>query len=477
MLAARHGIGYLARLAACNGRRPAQRRMTHATHDPNRRRGLRQVLEQLGVDSPALWWSLLYFFCLLTGYYVMRPVRDAMGASGDVAAVFPPAAVAWAQGLGIELREFTLQVLFTATFLCMVLLQPLYGALVSRFPRRVFLPVVYLAFIACLLGFHWLFDQQVPGRGALFFIWVAVFNLFAVTVFWSFMADVFDNAGARQVYGYIGAGGTIGALLGPVITRVLVEQTGVGNLLLVSAGFLGICLVCILRLRRYAVAREQARAAASGEEAMGGTVLAGLRLVWRDPLLRAMAMLMYFGVGVGTLLYNEQASIARRLLDDASRTAYYANLDLAINLLTIFVQVFLTRWLLRRFGLSPLLLGPAFAILLGFAVLAASPLPMLIWVVQVMTRACEFSLAKPARETIYTRVDREARYKAKAVIDTVVYRAGDLSFVWLHKLLSAFGPAAVFATGVAVAAGMTAGAWRLVRAQRALPDADPVPRA
>src|SRR5690606_10869181 len=136
MLAARHGIGYLARLAACNGRRPAPRRMTHATHDPNRRRGLRQVLEQLGVDSPALWWSLLYFFCLLTGYYVMRPVRDAMGASGDVAAVFPPAAVAWAQGLGIELREFTLQVLFTATFLCMVLLQPLYGALVSRFPRR-----------------------------------------------------------------------------------------------------------------------------------------------------------------------------------------------------------------------------------------------------------------------------------------------------------------------------------------------------
>src|SRR5690606_36436265 len=113
MLAARHGIGYLARLAACNGRRPAPRRMTHATHDPNRRRGLRQVLEQLGVDSPALWWSLLYFFCLLTGYYVMRPVRDAMGASGDVAAVFPPAAVAWAQGLGIELREFTLQVLFT----------------------------------------------------------------------------------------------------------------------------------------------------------------------------------------------------------------------------------------------------------------------------------------------------------------------------------------------------------------------------
>lgn len=451
--------------------------MTQATLDPNHRRGLRQVLDQLGVDSPALWWSLLYFFCLLTGYYVLRPVRDAMGASGDVAAVFPAQAIAWAQGLGIELREFTLQVLFTATFLCMVLLQPVYGALVSRFPRRVFLPVVYLAFIACLVGFHWLFDHQVPGRGAAFFVWVAVFNLFAVTVFWSFMADVFDNAGAKQVYGYIGAGGTIGALLGPLITRVLVERIGVGNLLLVSVGFLAVCLLCILRLRRYALAREQARGGRDGEAAIGGSVLAGLRLVWRDPLLRALAMLMFFGVGVGTLLYNEQASIARRLLDDASRTAYYANLDLAINLLTIFVQVFLTRWLLRRFGIPPLLLGPATAILLGFALLAASPLPMLVWVVQVMTRACEFSLAKPARETLYTRVDREARYKAKAVIDTVVYRGGDLSFVWLHKGLSVFGSGVVFAVGVAAAAGMTAGAWRVVRAQRALPEAAPPPAA
>lgn len=469
-LAVARCIGYLARLAAGPGRKPAHpARMTQAPVDPNRRRGLRQVLDLLGVDSPALWWSLLYFFCLLTGYYVLRPVRDAMGASGDVSTVFPPAAVAWAAGLGIDLRGLTLQVLFTATFLCMVALQPLYGALVSRFPRRVFLPLVYLVFIACLLGFRWLFEAQVDGRGAAFFVWVAVFNLFAVTVFWSFMADVFDNASAKQVYGYIGAGGTVGALLGPVITRSLVERIGVGDLLLVSAGFLAVCLLCILRLRRYAVAREHATPGPDGEVAMGGSVLAGLRLVWSDPLLRALAVLMFFGVGVGTLLYNEQANIARRFLDDASRTAYYANLDLAINLLTIFVQVVLTRWLLRRFGVSPLLLVPAGAILLGFAVLAASPLPMLVWVVQVVTRASEFSLAKPARETIYTRVDREARYKAKAVIDTVVYRGGDLSFVWLHKLLAAWGSGVVFAAGVAVAACMGAGAWRVVRAQRALP--------
>ncbi|MGS1078144.1 NTP/NDP exchange transporter [Pseudoxanthomonas beigongshangi] len=444
--------------------------MNPATHDASRPAGFRQVISQLGVDSPALWWSLLYFFCLLSGYYVLRPVRDAMGASGDVAAVFPARLIGWAGQHGIDLKDFTLQVLFTGTFVCMVLLQPIYGALVSRFPRRVFLPVVYLAFIACLGFFYWAFNRELPGRGAAFFIWVAVFNLFAVSVFWSYMADVFDNENAKKVYGYIGAGGTIGALVGPTITSLLVERIGVGNLLLVSALFLAACLLCILRLRPWAVRREQRNREASGEDAMGGSVLAGLRLVWRDPLLRSLAMLMFFGVGVGTLLYNEQAAIARQLAQDASRTAYYANLDLGVNLLTIVVQVFLTRWLLRRFGIAPLLLIPATAILLGYALLAAAPLPALIWVVQVATRAGEFSLAKPARETLYTRVDRESRYKAKAVIDTVVYRGGDLSFVWLHKALSALGSSVVFLVGIGVAAGMTLGAWRVIQAQRRLPE-------
>ena len=353
----------------------------------------------------------------------------------------------------------------------MVLLQPVYGALVSRFPRRIFLPAVYLVFIACLLFFFWAFNHEVPGRGAAFFIWIAVFNLFAVSVFWSFMADVFSNENAKKVYGYIGAGGTIGALLGPVITRSLVQRIGVGDLLLVSVAFLSLCLLCILMLRPWAVRRESELGEASGEQAMGGSVWAGLKLVWKIPLLRALAMLMFFGVGVGTLLYNEQAAIARQFfIEDAARTAYYANIDLAVNTLTILVQVFLTRWLLRRHGVAPLLLLPAIAILIGFSLLTLSPLPILVAVVQVVTRAGEFSLAKPARETLYTRVDRESRYKAKAVIDTVVYRGGDLTFVWVHKALAAFGSQVVFLAGIGVAAGMTFGAWRVIRAQRKLPD-------
>ncbi|KPN09174.1 NTP/NDP exchange transporter [Xanthomonas arboricola] len=421
-------------------------------------------------SSPPLAWSFLYFFCLLSGYYVLRPVREAMSASADVEAIFPTGMIAFFATHGIPLKDFTLQVLFTCTFLIMVLLQPVYGALVSRYPRRVFLPAVYGFFIATLLLFYVLFDSGVPGRGLAFFLWVTVFNLFAVAVFWSFMADVFSNAEARSYYGYIGAAGTLGAFLGPILTRTLVERIGIAHLMLVSAGFLTVCVVCVLRLRLWAVAREQERQLGSGEVPMGGDVLGGLKLIVREPLLRWLAFMVLFGVGVGTLLYNEQAALVRRLYTDAAAaTAYYASIDLAINALTLVLQLLVTRALLSRFGIAPALLIPGVAITLGYAVLTASPLPMMLAIVQVITRSSEFALAKPARETLYTRVDREWRYKAGAAIDTVIYRGGDLTFVWVHKLVSAFGSSAVFGVGLLVASGMTLGAFGLLREARKLP--------
>ena len=438
--------------------------------DPTATRGrIGRFRSALG-ESPPLLWSFLYFFCLLSGYYVLRPVREAMGASSDISTLFPPAMIAFFAERGIALKELQLQVLFTCTFLIMLLLQPVYGWLVSRWPRRVFLPAVYGFFIATLLLFYAMFDSGVPGRGMAFFLWITVFNLFAVAVFWSFMADVYDNAEAKRFYGYIGAAGTLGAFLGPFLTRLLVERVGIANLMLVSAGFLGLCMVCILQLRHYAVRREAARKLASGEVPMGGTVLAGLRLIASEPLLRWMAVLMVFGVGVGTLLYNEQAAIVRQFYPDPERaTAFYANIDLAVNALTLLVQVLVTRALLSRFGIAPALLIPGVAIIIGYAALAASPLPLLVAAVQVVTRASEFSLAKPARETIYTRVGREWRYKAGAAIDTVVYRGGDLTFVWVHKFLSAFGSHVVFGVGLLVAGGMTMGALGVLREARKLP--------
>jgi AAA family ATP:ADP antiporter len=447
--------------------------MTRTSDDPNRRRGLRQALDQLGVEAPALWWSLLYFFCLLTGYYVLRPVREAMAASSDIEAVFPRAMIAFFADRGVSLGEFALQVIFTSVFLIMLVLQPVYGWLVSRFPRRVFLPVIYGFFILTLLLFYAMFDSGMPGRGLAFILWITVFNLFAVAVFWSFMADVFDNVQARACYGYIGAAGTVGAFLGPLLTKALVIRLGVANMMLVSAVMLGLCVVCLLRLRHYAVRRERARSLASGERPMGGEIMAGLKLIAREPLLRWLALMVVMGVGVGTLLYNEQNAIVRAMTagDPAAAeqaTAFFSSIDKWINWTVLLLQVFVTRLVLTRWGVAPLLLFPALAIFLGYGVLTAAPLPALVAVVQIVTRASEFALNKPARETIYTRVDRAARYKAKAAIDTVVYRGGDLAFVWIHKGLAAFGSVVVFASGMAVSALFFISAWRVVKEQAKL---------
>ncbi|GIX34744.1 MAG: MFS transporter [Lysobacteraceae bacterium] len=433
---------------------------------PGRLARLRAALR----DSPPLLWAFLYFFCLLSGYYVLRPVRDAMAASADVQAVFPPLLVEAFASRGLDLAGFVLQVLFTATFLIMLALQPVYGALVSRFPRRVFLPVIYLFFIVTLLLFRLVFDAGLPGRGMVFYLWIAVFNLFAVAVFWSFMADIFETREAHAYYGYIGAAGTLGAICGPVLTRALVERIGIADLMLVAAGFLVLCVVALLRLRRWAREREQARGQHDAEQPLGGEILGGLRLIAREPLLRWMAVLVVLGVGVGTLLYNEQLALVRRLFPDPREaTAYFANIDLAVNALTLLTQVFVTRRVLLRYGIAPALIVPAALVFLGYAALAASPLPLLLAVAQVVVRSGEFALHKPARESVYTRVAREWRYKAGAAIDTVVYRGADLTFVWVHKLVSGLGSSAVFGLGMLVSLGLAASGYRVWREQRCLP--------
>ena len=425
-------------------------------------------LKQALADVPALALSFGYFFCLLCGYFMLRSIRDAFGAASDASAVFPPPMIAFFAEHGIALEELTIQVLFTGTFISMLVLQPLYGALVSRYPRRVFLPFVYALLIAALGVFYLAFANAVPGRGAVFFIFLAVVNLFAVTVFWSFMSDIYSSAQSRLFYGFIGVGGTLGALAGPALTKLIVKDVGVETIMLISTGFMGLCLVFVLALAPWARRREAQRGGPRFDDAMGGRFLEGLRIVARDPLMRGMALVMFFGVAVGTLLYNEQIAIARQITDDNARTAFFATIDLWINGLTLVIQLFITPVLLARFGVAPLLLLPGMAIALGFAVLAANPLPLLLMVVQIATRTGEFALAKPARETIYTRVDPETRYKAKAFIDTAIYRAGDFTFAWAHKAIASFGSAMVFLVGTGMALALVASAWSVVRAQRRL---------
>ena len=415
------------------------------------------LLERVGIrsgEASALLWSFLYFFALLSGYYVIRPVRDAIGA------------------------VHALEWLFTGSFLCMLLLTPVYGALVSRFPRRVFLPLVYVFFIVCLFAFFFLLraDTGATWRGAVFYIWVAVFNLFAVSVFWSFMSDIFETAQAKRFYGMIAAGGTTGALCGPLLTQTLVHQLGVANLLLVTAILLGVCLICILRLIPWARAQERLRkVVVDSEQGMGGSVLEGAKRVFASRFLFALALLMFFGVGVGTLLYQEQAAYTRVAFPDgALRTAYYARIDLAMNLVAVSVQLLVTRALLTRVGVGPMLVVPASLAVLGFAALAVAPgAPLLLALVQVFVRAGTFSLLNPARESLFTRVDRVSRYKAKSFLDTAVWRGGDVAFVWLYTGLVTvvgLGTRGIAVVGVLVATGLIASASWAWRLSRTLPD-------
>jgi AAA family ATP:ADP antiporter len=401
-------------------------------------------------ELPALLWSFVYFVSLLCGYYVLRPIRDAMGT------------------------EYEVRWLFMGTFIAMLVATPFYGALVSRFPRRRFLPAIYALFIACLLVFYVLLRSDTGGnlRGAAFFIWVAVFNLFAVSVFWSFMSDIFGTEQARRLYGSIAAGGTVGALLGPALTVSLVTLVGVPNMLLISAGFLGVCLLAISQLVPWARRQEQLLGWKPGEDAIGGSIISGATMILRSRFLQAACLVMFFGVAVGTLLYNLQLAHAFETYPDRdTRAAFFGRIDLAVNLVVLVVQLSITRILLRRYGPGPLVLIPSIAISIGFVLLSLNPLPLMVTVVQVITRAGEFSLAKPARESFYTRVDRELRYKSKNFIDTVVYRGGDLSFAWIYEGLTRLGlaTAGIANVGVVLALALGASAGWMVWQARKLP--------
>jgi len=403
----------------------------------------------------ALLWSFAYFFSLLCGYYIVRPMRDAMGIAA-----------------GVE----QLQWLFTGTFLAMLGAVPLFGWVTSRFPRQRFLPYVYYFFIANLLIFHALLGSE--GSHVLaaraFFIWTSVYNLFVVSVFWSFMSDLYTSPQAKRLFGFIAAGGTTGALVGPALAAALARPLGTASLLLVSAGFMGIAVLCVHRLIAW---KAEQRSAASAEERgaearpLGGGVLAAIPLVLRSPYLLGIALFMLLFTTSSTVLYFQQAQIVRdAFASSAERTAVFAAMDFAVNALTITIQVLLTGRLVRALGIAstlalvPVLLG------LGFLALGLAPVLPVIVAVQILRRAGDYAITRPSREMLYVVVAREEKYKAKNLVDTVVYRGGDAVSAWAYAGLRAMGLGLGAIAFVAVpVAGLWAWlAYRLGRRQEAL---------
>lgn len=371
-------------------------------------------------EGVAVSWAFAYFFLLLASYYILRPLRDEMGITG-----------------GIDKLPWV----FTGTFVAMLAAVPLFGWITARLPRRRFLPLVYVFFIFNLLLFFAAFQieawRAITARA--FFIWVSVFNLFVVSVFWSFMVDLFSSPQGKRLFGLIAAGGTAGAISGPTLTAVLVGPLGPINLLLLSALLLAGAVLCIRQLGQWSAQRPAAPPQAEPAP-LGGSILAGLSLIVRSPYLLGLALFMLLFTTLSTFLYFEQAHIvAKSFANAAERTRFFALLDLGVNTLTVLTQVLITARLLTRLGVAGSLALVPLLSALGFALLALTPVLAALAGFQVLRRAGEYAVTRPARELLYTVVDRETKYKAKNALDTLVYRGGDALAGWLFSGLKAIG--------------------------------------
>ncbi len=402
---------------------------------------LRRLIDVRPGEVAALLWASLFYFCVLSAYYVIRPIRDAMGAES-----------------GVE----NLPWLFTGTLLAMALVNPPYAALVSRLPRLRFITYTYRFFQANLLLFFALFGAGSAAIqvwvGGVFFVWTSVFNLFVVSVFWAFIVDVFNREQGKRLFGFIAAGATVGAMSGSAITSFLVEGLGATPLLLVSVVLLEVAVFAMRRLSGIATAL-QTRTATSSPDAVpiGGGVLAGVSRALSNPYLLNVSLYMLLYTITSTVLYFQQVDIASKAFAErAARTAFFARVDLVVNTLTLVTQVFLTSRIMKALGVAlTLSILPLFSVI-GFAWLGATPTIAAIVILQVARRAGNFAIARPAREVLFTVLAREDKYKAKSFIDTVVYRLGDQVGAWSYAALAWFG---LTLAGIAWAAVPVSAVW------------------
>jgi AAA family ATP:ADP antiporter len=417
-------------------------------------RGLRTLVDVRPEEAGALAWSWLYFFAILSAYYVIRPIRDEIGAAG-----------------GIE----NLPWLFTATLVGMLVANPPFSALVARLAPVRFIAWTYRFFILNLVVFFVLLETThgalATWTGRVFYVWGAIFNLFVVSVFWGFLADVFTSAQSRRLFGFIAAGGTIGGIVGSTLTSTLVEHFGRARLLLVSAALLEVAVFAVRRLARVSRALRERRERTDPDAAVGGGVLSGIGRVFRSPYLLHLCVYMLLFTILSTFLYFQQADIARRSFTDrAARTAFFANVDLAVNVLTLVIQLFVTGRMIRSLGVAlALTVLPALSIV-GFALVGFSPTLWAIVAFQVLRRAGNFAVARPTRETCFTVVPREDKYKAKSFIDTFVYRAGDQLGAWAYAGLAlvGLGLAGISLAAVPISAIWLLNGWWLGRRNEAL---------
>jgi len=401
----------------------------------------------------ALWLGFVFFFVVLAGYYVIRPVRDNIGAT----------------------QFENLWWMFTVVLVAMIFANALFSAIVSRMSRRRFIPIAYRFFILNLVIFFGLMQYMPPGKqpwvDGCFFVWVSVFNLFATAVFWGFMTDLFTTEQGKRLFGFIAVGGSLGGIFGPIITASLVHQVSTGVLLLICAGTLEIAAQSV-RFFPAEFRRDDPRSGenASAEKPIGGKFWDGVTHICKSPYLFGLFLFIFLYTFTSTWTYFQQAELTKTgFADKAARTAFFAKLDLSVNTLTLFLQIFVTGRLMKFLGVTVTLLFMPVLSLFGFAAMGLAPVLPVLAAFQIARRASTFAFMRPAREVLFTVLRREDKYKAKSFIDTFGYRCGD-QFGVSYSGLKALGLSlsAISYIAVPVVAGWCAlGIW-LGRKQRAL---------
>jgi AAA family ATP:ADP antiporter len=383
----------------------------------------------------------------------MRPIRDQMGVAGGVN---------------------NLQWLFTGTLIGMLLLNVPYAYLVKTLPRTRFIAVTYRFFAANILLFaialHFADAEQTIWIGRAFFIWISIFNLFVVSVFWALIVDTFNSEQGKRLFGFIAAGATIGAITGSSITATFARHVPTPLLLVGAIMLLEVAVFSVRHLSRLSEALN-ARPHESAGSPVGGNVFAGITHPFKSAYLANVSLFILLFAITATFLYFQQASLVRdNFHDRGAQTAFFAQIDLAVNVITLVVQLFFTGRIVGMLGVGlTLAILPALT-LLGFGALAALPAVSTLVVFQVLRRSSDYAIARPTREVLYTVVPREDRYKAKSFIDTVVYRGGDQVGAWAYALIAmtGFGSTLMAAVAIGLAAIWLVNGWWLGRRQEVL---------
>jgi AAA family ATP:ADP antiporter len=383
-----------------------------------------------------------YFFLLLGGYFMLRPIRGTVAANNSE----------------------ILHLLYTGTFLTMLAIVPVFGFLVSRFRRGQFIPAIYAFFILHLLLFAAGFegDQTPQWLQQAFYIWLSVFNLFVVSIFWSFMADIFRPGQAQRLFGFIMAGGSIGAIIAPSLTKGIVAEHGATGVMLTASLFLGGAMVLAIVLGRYASGEDKG----NPEEIIGGGIWEGALQVFRSEYLLYACLLMLLHNLVSTFLFNGLAVLVNEnVVGFEERTRLFSHVDQVVQVLAFLFQFFITSRLVRHFGMSSTLVMIPALLAGGFVILGSSMGLVLFAAVQVAQRSLNYGVIGPAKEMLFTVVDRETKYKSKNFIDTAVYRGSDVTASWIFKGLSTAGLSIAQMTWLYLPVmGLWAfGAWRLGR--------------